>query len=125
MKKHIYDEKNGLHYTRHGDVYLPDLTYSKNDYPPLGKYGLLRKTYLKEHHKALYSKMLLCDELWSHLLEIDQQAHEMMDAMIAQMARSEDVTESLKSTDPLRWVGLMNNFRNAAKEFVLREFVYQ
>ena len=54
MKKHIYNEQNGLHYTRHGDVYLPDLTYSQNDYPPLGKYGMLRKTYLQEHQKALF-----------------------------------------------------------------------
>jgi len=49
MKKHIFDEKNGLHYTRRGNVYLPDLAYSKNDYPPLGKYGILRKTYLQQH----------------------------------------------------------------------------
>ena len=124
MKKHIYDEKNGLHYTLHGDVYLPDLVYSKNDYPPIGKYGMMRKTYLQEHHKALFSKMLLLDELWPHLLEIDRQAHEMMDTMIAQMARAEGLIESLKSTDPLRWVGLMNNFRNVAEEFVLREVVY-
>ena len=58
MQGHIYNEQNGLHYTRHGDVYLPDLTYSQNDYPPLGKYGMLRKTYLQEHQKALFSKML-------------------------------------------------------------------
>ena len=124
MKKHIYDEKNGLHYTRHGDVYLPDLTYSKNDYPPLGKYGLLRKTYLKEHHKALYSKMLLCDELWPHLLEIDRQAHEMMDTIVQRMKQEHGITEQLKSDDWWRWVQEMGNIRNAAEEFVLREVVY-
>ena len=124
MKKHIYDEQNGLRYTLHGDVYLPDLTYSKNDYPPLGKYGLLRKTYLKENFKVQYSLMLMNDTLWPHLLEVDRQAHEIMETMIAQMARAEGLTESLKSTDPLRWVGLMNNFRNVAEEFVLREVVY-
>ena len=124
MKKHIYDERNGLHYTLHGDVYLPDLAYSKNDYPPLGKYGMLRKTYLKENFKVQYSLMLRNDTLWPHLLEVDRQAHDMMETMIAQMAKAEGVTEKMKSTDPMRWVGLMNNFKNAAEEFVLREVVY-
>ncbi len=125
MKDHIYDEQNGLYYTRHGDVYLPDLAYSKNDYPPLGKYGMLRKTYLQEHRKALFSKMLLRDELWPHLLEVDEQAHAMLETMVTQMAKAEGVTESLKSTDPLRWVGLMNSFKSAAEEIILREVVYK
>lgn len=124
MQKHIFDEKNGLHYTRHGNVYLPDLAYSKNDYPPLGKYGMLRKTYLQEHRKALFSKMLLCDELWPHLLEVDEQTHAMVETMVVQMAKAEGVTEKMKSTDPLRWIGLMNNFKSAAEEIVLREVVY-
>ncbi|MBR3553314.1 MAG: TnpV protein [Clostridia bacterium] len=124
MQKHICNEQNGLHYTQHGNVYLPDLAYSKNDYPPLGKYGMLRKTYLQEHHKAVFSKMLLRDELWPHLLEIDEQAHAMVETMVAQMAKAEGLTEKMKSTDPLRWVGLMNNFKNAAEEIVLQEIVY-
>lgn len=124
MEKHIYNEQNGLYYTLHGDYYLPDLTYSKNDYPPLGKYGMLRKTYLKENFKVQYSLMLRNDTLWPHLLEVDRQAHDMMETMIAQMAKAEGVTEKMKSTDPMRWVGLMNNFKNAAEEFVLREVVY-
>ena len=103
MKVHIYNEQNRLYYTRYGDVYLPDLTYSKNKYSPLGKYGMLRKTYLKENYKAQYSLMLLNDTLWPHLLEIDERAHAMVETMVAQMAKAEGVTESLKSTDPLRW----------------------
>ena len=83
MKDHFYNEQNELYYTRQDDVYLPDLVYSKHDYPPLGKYGMLRKTYLQDHHKALFSKMLLCDELWPHLLEIDKQAHAMVETMVA------------------------------------------
>ena len=81
MKDHIYNEQNGLHYTLHGDVYLPDLVYSENNYPPLGKYGMLRKTYLKENFKVQYSLMLRNDTLWPHLLEVDRQAHEMMDTI--------------------------------------------
>lgn len=125
MKKHIYDEKNGLHYTLHGDVYLPDLTYSKNDYPPLGKYGMLRKTYLQEQHKALYSKMLLRDELWPHLLEVDEQSHEMMDTIVERLKQERGITEQLKADDWWRWVQKVANIRNAAEEFVLREIVYQ
>ena len=124
MKDHIYNEQNGLHYTLHGDYYLPDLVYSENKYPPLGKYGILRKTYLKENYKMQYSLMLMNDTLWPHLLEIDQQAHEMVETKVAQMAKAEGLTEKMKSTDPMRWVGLMNNFKNAAEDFVLREVVY-
>lgn len=61
MKKHYTDEKTGISYTLHGDVYLPDLVYSEHKYPPLGKYGMLRQTYLKENHKLLYSRMLMND----------------------------------------------------------------
>ena len=110
-------------YTKKGDFYYPDLVYSKNDYPPLGKYGMLRKTVLQEHRKALFSKMLLCDELWPHLPGVDKQVHAMVETMVTQMAKAEDVTESMKSTDPLCWVGLMNNFKSAAEEIILWEVV--
>ena len=76
MKDHIYDEQNGLHYTRRGDFYYPNLVYSKTDYLPLDKSGVLRKPYLKEIFKALFNKMLLLDELCPHLLEVDKQAHD-------------------------------------------------
>ena len=124
MQKHICNEQNGLHYTLHGDVYLPDLVYSKNNYPPLGKYGMLRKTYLKEHHKLLYSRMLRNDTLWPHLLEIDRQAHDMMDTIVDRMKQERGITEQLKADDWWRWVQEVGNIRNAAEEFVLREIVY-
>ena len=124
MQKHINNEQNGLHYTLHGDVYLPDLVYSNNDYPPLGKYGMLRKTYLQEHHKALFSKMLLRDELWPHLLEIDEQAHAMVETMVAQMAKAEGLTEQMKSESPMAWVAAMNSIQNRAEEIVLQDLIY-
>ena len=74
MKKHIYDEQNGLRYTLHGDVYLPDLAVSGNEHKPLGKYGLMRRTYLREHHKTLYIQLQARGELWQHLYEVDEQA---------------------------------------------------
>ena len=124
MQKHIYNEQNGLHYPLHGDVYLPDLVYSENNYPPLGKYGMLRKTYLKENHKLLYSRMLRNDTLWPHLLEIDRQAHDMMDTIVDRMKQERGITEQLKADDWWRWVQEVGNIRNAAEEFVLREIVY-
>ena len=124
MKKHIFDEQNGLHYTLHGDVYLPDLTVSGNDYMPIGKYGMMRKTYLKEHHKAFYIQLQARGELWQHLYEVDEQAKSMVDSIVARMAEIDGVTEELKATDQMKWVGLMNNYLHCAEEFVLRDIVY-
>ena len=113
-----------LTYTKKGDVLIPNLTYSSREYPPLGKYGMLRKTYLQEHHKALFSKMLLRDELWPHLLEIDEQAHAMVETMVAQMAKAEGVTEQMKSENPMAWVAAMNSIQNRAEEIVLQDLIY-
>ena len=124
MKTHINDEQNGLHYTLNGDVYLPDLAATENDYPPLGKYGMLRKTYLKENRKAQYNWMAWQDTLWPHLLEVDKQANEMMEQIVTQMKQSRGVSEELKAIDQWRWIQEMGNIKNAAEEFVLREVVY-
>ena len=80
-------------YTKKGDFYYPDLVYSKNNYPPLGKYGMLRKTYLIENFKAQYSLMLMNDTLWQHLLDIDKQAHDMMDTIVEQMKQERGTTD--------------------------------
>ena len=86
---------------------------------------MLRKTYLQEHHKALFSKMLLRDELWPHLLEVDEQSHEMMDTIVERMKQERGITKQLKADDWWRWVQEVANIRNAAEEFVLRRIVYQ
>lgn len=91
---------------------------------PLGKYGRMRRTYLQEHHKVLYNQMLLDGSLWPHLWEIDEQAQNTVNAIIAHMAEIDGVTEELKATDPMRWIGLMNNYRHCAEELVIREIVY-
>ena len=124
MKKHIYNEQNGLRYTLHGDVYLPDLSLTEKEYPPLGKYGRMRKTYLQEHHKVLYSRMLMDGSLWQHLRDVDEQTRGMVDSIVSSMAEVDGVTEELKATDQMRWVGLMNNYTHCAEELVLREIVY-
>ena len=90
----------------------------------LGKYGRMRRTYLQEHRKIQYNRMLLNDTLWPHLLEVDQQANDMMDTIVARMKQERGVTEQLKANDQWRWIQEMGNIRNAAEAFVLREIVY-
>ena len=94
------------------------------DSKPLGKYGRMRRTYLQEHHKVLYNQMLLDGSLWPHLREIDEQAQSTVNAIIARMAEIDGLSEELKVSDPMRWVGLMNNYRHCAEELVIREIVY-
>lgn len=124
MKEHIYDEQNELHYTLYGDYYLPDLVLPETEYLPLGKYGRMRKTYLMEHQKGLYCRMLMNGSLWQHLHEVDEHAQSTVDVIIARMAEVDGVTEELKATDPMRWIGLVNNYRHCAEELVIREIVY-
>ena len=95
-----------------------------NKSKPLGRYGRMHKTYLQEHHKVLYNQMLLDGSLWPHLREIDEQAQSTVNAIVARMAEIDGVTEELKATDPMRWIGLINNYRHCAEELVIREIVY-
>lgn len=111
-----------LTYTMQGDYLLPDLTVPES--PTLGKYGMLRRSYLKDHRDGIYTGMLLTGKLNAHLTEIDRQATEMMERLTAQMAKAHGVTESLKASDQMKWVQMMNNIRSAAEEIVLTELIY-
>lgn len=111
-----------LTYTMQGDYLLPDLTVPES--PTLGKYGMLRRSYLKDHRDGIYTGMLLTGKLNAHLTEIDRQATEMMERLTAQMKKAQGVTESLKASDQMKWVQMMNNIRSAAEEIVLTELVY-
>ena len=91
---------------------------------PLGKYGLLRRRYLKEHRKVLFTNLLTSGRLNEHLAEIDRTARQRVEQTVTAMAQAEGVTEELKAADPMKWVGLMNNLRNAAEETVLAELIY-
>ena len=95
-----------------------------NESKPLGKYGRMRRTYLKEHQKAFYIQLQARGELWQHLREVDEQAQSMVNTIVARMAEIDGVTEELKATDQMQWVGLMNNYRHCAEESVLRDVVY-
>ncbi len=124
MKKHIMDEKTGISYTLYGDYYLPDLELKEQEEANYGKYGILRKNFLKEHRSGRYSSYLLTGKLTAHLNEVDQQARERMEVLVRQMMEKQDITEELKARDQMAWVGAVNNIRNAAEEIVLNEMVY-
>lgn len=114
-----------LTYTKVGDYYYPDFTLPEtNDDRPLGKYGMLRKTYLKQHRPMVYDRLLLIGKLDGHLRENDDLAAEQVNRMVADMAARAGVNEQLKAADQMRWVRLMNSFRASAEEVVLREIVY-
>ena len=123
MKKQIYDEKNGMSYTLHGDYYLPDLVLREEE-PTYGKYGMLRKQFLKEHRSARYQYLLLTGKLNEHLNQTDQEAREQVEMLMKQMAEKKGVTEELKVQDQMKGVGLMNNIKVSAEEIILKNMVY-
>ena len=123
MKKQIYDEKNGMSYTLHGDYYLPDLVLREEE-PTYGKYGMLRKQFLKEHRSARYQYMLLTEKLNEHLNQIDQEVREQVETLMEQMIEKQGVTEELKAQDQMEWVRLMNNIKASAEEIVLKNMIY-
>ena len=119
----IHDEKNGLDYTLRGDYYLPDLGVEPGY--PLGKYGMVRMQYLKEHRPGLYTRLLLSGKLYDDLHQVDVQAQHLLDTMIPQMAKDAGVTERMKMTDQLRWVGMMNALKAQIEEIIWSEIVYK
>ena len=123
MKKQIYDEKNGMSYTLHGDYYLPDLVLREEE-PTYGKYGMLRKQFLKEHRSARYQYMLLTGKLNEHLNQIDQEVREQVETLMEQMTEKQGVTEELKAQDQMKWVRLMNNIKASAEEIILKNMIY-
>lgn len=123
MKKQIYDEKNGLSYTLHGDYYLPDLEINEEE-PTYGKYGIMRKKFLKEHRSARYQYLVLTGKLTEHLNQVDKEVREKVEMLMEQMAEQWGVTEELKMQDQMEWVRRMNNIKSVAEEMVLRKFIY-
>ena len=123
MKKQIYDEKNGMSYTLHGDYYLPDLVLREEE-PTYGKYGMLRTQILKEHRSARYQHLLLTGKLNEHLNQTDQEAREQVETLMEQMTEKQGVTEELKAQDQMERVRLMNNIKASAEEIVLKNMIY-
>ena len=113
-----------LRYVKSGDYLIPDLTLNEKVYPPLGKYGRMRRQYLCEHRPVLYNAMLLAGRLDDHLHEIDSAAQKRMDQLMRQMAETAGITEELKARDPMRWVGEMNAIKAQAEGLILEELIY-
>ncbi len=117
-----------LTYTRVGDYLIPDLMLDGEDEMeeyPLGKYGRLRETFLKEHHHGTYTSMLLTGRLEPHLREIDRQAQEQVDRMVDELKKQNGVNEAMKGRDQMGWVQAVNSFLAQAEEIVLAEIVYK
>ena len=111
MEKHIMGE-NGISYTLGEDgLYYPDLYLPEETEYPIGKYGMLRKSYLKEHRKGLYLELVLSGKLNEHLHQVDEECNQMMYRLVEQMKEKQGVTEELKMQDQMAWVGRMNNIR--------------
>ena len=116
--------KNNLNYLQTGDYLFPNLTLTNPPTKPLGKYGRMRKTYLKEHRPILYSQLLLSEKLYPHLLEIEEAANNRLELLMPQLMQAAGVTEELKASDSMKWVGLMNTLKAQAEEVILTELVY-
>lgn len=117
-----------LTYTKVGDYLIPDLVLDGGDEMeemPLGKYGMLRETFLKEQHHGTYTSMLLTGRLEPHLREIDRQAQEQVDRMVADLKKRSGVDEAMKARDQMGWVQAVNSFIAQAEEIVLAEIVYK
>ena len=116
--------ENSLTYTMNGDYQIPDLKLTEQPEKPLGKYGRMRKAYLKEHRPILYNQLLMSEKLYPHLLEIDETAQSRLEQLMPQLAKDAGATEQLKASDPMRWVGLMNTCKAQAEEILMTELIH-
>ena len=121
--KSLFEEMGGT-YRQVGDYFIPNLVLPNDGNYQIGKYGRMRRSYLKEHRKILYTNYVVEGTLFKHLSEIDQACNECMENIISAMAKQEGVTEALKATNQMEWVRHMNSIRNRAEEIILTELVY-
>ena len=124
LKETIIDEKTGIEYHLEGDYYIPNLVLPKQEKVTLNKYGRMRLKYLKKNKKAEYSIMLMDGTLNKHLKEIQETAQKRLNQIIYQLKEKSNLTENMKNTDVLYWVGTMNAIKYQAEEIVLNELVY-
>lgn len=112
-----------IQYIRAGDYFIPDLELPQES-RPTGRWGRMRREYLREHKPIQYNCLILSGKLWTYLADLNQQAQDRLERMIDQMKVTEGITETLKAIDPMAWVGTMNNIRNRAEEIILQELIY-
>lgn len=123
MSKTLFEQMGGT-YTQVGDYLLQNLTLPEEEQKPIGIWGQRHARYLKHHHKVLYMNLLTSGRLNAYLADIDEQAEDMFSRLVKEMAKMQDVTEQLKATDQIVWVGKMNAVRNAAMEIVNKELIF-
>ena len=124
FKKEFTDEKTGIDYTLVGDYYLPNLKLEQGEKITLNKYGLLRLDYLKKHKKVELSIMFMNMTLNKHLKEVQETAQSRVNELVEQLKAKSNLTEDMKNTDMLYWVGTMNSIKSHAEEIVLKELIY-
>ena len=122
MEKHI--TQNGIKYELKGEQYYPMLEIAEQKEHKIGKYGLLHRDYIKQHKRGIYITLLTEGKINAYLHEIDVQANEMTETIVANLARECGIDEELKASDAIKWVAEMNNIKASAEEIVLREVVY-
>lgn len=115
---------NGITYSRVGDYNLPNLTLPRQKGVSVGKYGLLRRAYLKTHRKIVYTNLLTSGKLYEHLAETEREANDRLETLMKQATEKQGITEALKATDQMAWVGATNNIRQQAEEVIFKELIY-
>ena len=122
--KSLYEQLGETYHEGEDGLLYPDLLPPEEDAPTYGKYGRMRRTYLREHHEGIYTGLLLSGKLNAHLNEIDEAAYARIEMVTKQMATAQGVTEELKARDQMAWVGAMEITRSAVEEIVLHELIY-
>ena len=115
---------NEITYSRVSDYDLPNLILPEQQNEVVGKYGLLRRNYLKTHRKIAYTNLLTSGKLQEHLVEVDQEANDRLETMVIQVAKAQNITEALKAVDQMVWIGAMNNIKHQAEEIIFKELIY-
>ena len=123
MEKSLFEQMGGT-YTQVGDYLLPNLTLSEEEQKSIGIWGQRHARYLKQHHKVLYMNLLTSGKLNNYLADIDEQAENMCSRIVNEMAKKQGITEQLKATDQMAWVGKMNAIHSAATEVVNKELIF-
>lgn len=124
LPKTKIDERTGIEYHLEGDYYIPNLVMPKQEKITLNKYGRMRLKYLKEHKKTEYTIMLMDGTLNTHLKEIQEMADNRVQQIISELKTTSDLTEDMKNTDMLYWVGTINSIKAQAEEIVFSELIY-
>lgn len=124
LTKTKIDERTGIEYHLEGDYYLPNIVAPKQEKITLNRYGQMRLNYLKEHKKADYTIMLMNGTLSTHLKELQKTADNRVQQIISELKAKSDLTEDMKNTDMLYWVGTMNAIKSQAEEIVFSELIY-